>query len=327
MLLKLCFFVNKAMPISKLEQLFNKFINEVRYSEKLRPETIKGYQSSFDLLNKTFENLTLEMLTSDLMIEFFRQLDTRKRIVGKGIVKVGIKRSTVQTYRNKLNRFFKWLVENEYIEKNPFDKMKYPVVEYEDLKYLKRNEVMEIFNCITYQMKWKNNFVKKRNIAIFSTLLYTGVRRGELLGLRIQDVNLEEMVLFVRGETSKSKKDRQVPINSQLRLVLEDYLQERNKKVVASDCLFLSNNLDSGISADGLKHLISKVNKELDFSFHCHRFRHTYAVNLYSNGSDAYTIKVLLGHKDIRMTEKYLRAMPTKSFRVNVERVNFDNLI
>ncbi|MBI3626725.1 site-specific integrase [Candidatus Uhrbacteria bacterium] len=76
---------------------------------------------------------------------------------------------------------------------------------------------------------WKNNLVKKRNIAMFSTFLFTGLRKGELLGLRLDDVDLEKKELRVRAETSKSRRQRLLPIHGDLCKILLDYLDERNR--------------------------------------------------------------------------------------------------
>ncbi len=103
-----------------LGQLHKEFINQQRYLRRLSEVTLRGYEQSFALLQEVMPELKLPDLTTKSVAEFFRRLDTRPRIVGRGIKKVGIKKSTAATYRSKLNRFFEWLEKTGHIKQNPF---------------------------------------------------------------------------------------------------------------------------------------------------------------------------------------------------------------
>lgn len=313
--------------MKKIKQLHSEFMEMCKYTGGLRQETLRGYKSSFDLLVKVFPDLNVRMINSGLMTQFFKKLETRERVVGICTIKRGIKPSTIATYRSKLNRFFDWLVIKGQIIENPFNSMQYPKIEYGNRKFLKGSDVDKIFNAIAFKIDWSNNFVKKRNIAIFSTLLYTGMRRGELLGLKIRDVNFDRGEIVIRGETSKSKRDRSVPIHSQLTIVLKDYLKELREKNYNNPYLFASNNKDMQLTKDGLKHLVNHINKESGVKFHLHQFRHTFAVNLLSAGTDIAKLKQLMGHSDIRMTAVYLRCLPPDIMKGDIESLSLDSLV
>lgn len=92
-----------------LDQLFNEFIDECKYSLSLSPETIRGYKNTFCLLRREMPTVTVETINESSMIAFFRVLSDRERIVGRGEIKKGVKSSTIATHRSKLNKFFKWL--------------------------------------------------------------------------------------------------------------------------------------------------------------------------------------------------------------------------
>lgn len=310
-----------------LKQLHAQFMEEQEFSAKLRPETLRGYVAGFNLLMKIIPDIRPDMLTQDMMTEFFRRLEKRERVVGRGIVKKGIKASTVATYRSKLNKFFEWLAYKEVISGNPFTHMDYPEVEYGDRKFLPKEKVEKLFNLLAFSIEWENNFVHKRNMAIFSTLLYTGMRRGEFLGLQMRDIDFTRKEILIRAATSKSKRDRVVPISSQLIRALEDYFSERTKRGYMCNQVFVSNNADKPITKNGLKHMVHKITKRVGFKFHLHQFRHTYAVNLLNVGADVAKVKQLLGHTDIRMTAVYLRCLPTAAMRVDVEKLSLDNLV
>ena len=310
-----------------LEELHREFINEQRFAARLSEVTLRGYEQSLALLQEVMPGLSASDLTPKTMTEFFRRLETRHRIVGRGIKKVGVKKSTIATYRSKLNRFFQWLETKGLIAKNPFSLLQYPDVRYEDREFLERRDIQKIFTALALGVVQQNSFVQKRNLAIFATLLYTGVRKGELLSLRITDLDIQRRELTVSAETSKSRIRRIVPISTELMKLLRDYLTERIRRRLTTPYLFASSARDDRLSADGLKHLIKSVQKTSGVKFHVHQFRHTFAVNVLNNGSDVAKLKQLLGHRDIRMTATYLRCLPTSAMRGDVEALTLDNLV
>ncbi len=310
-----------------LSQLHNQFVEECRYSAHLSEETLRGYVSSFALLERMIPSIRLESIDPATMTEFFRRLKRRKRVVGRGILKTGIRNTTVATYRCKLNAFFEWLRIKGLIPENPFRSMAYPRVQYETRQYLKREAVERIFLSVSFGINWKDEFLRKRNIAILGVFLHCGLRRGELIGLKMLDVDRSRRELTVRAETSKSRRRRIIPLNTSVLTMLDDYLEARAKRGCQTPSLFVSTNRDAGLTREGLIHWIKKVREHCGIPFHVHQFRHTFAVNLLNKGCDTAKVKQLLGHTDIRMTLTYLRCLPTKAMRADVERLDLDNLL
>lgn len=310
-----------------IDSLFNQYINECRYAAKLSDVTLAGCRSCFDLLLKLMPGISLGDLSPEIMTTFFQKLDERERIVGRGIVKKGVKRSTVATYRSKFNRFFDWLERNGHIKANPFSKMAYPDVQYTDRKYIGKSKLEKIIIAVTHGIDWSDSFVRKRNYLLITLPLYCGLRRGELLGLMVSDFNPDRRELTIRASTSKSKRQRVVPLNSKIMEIMKDYLLARKQKNYTTPHLFVSGNSDSGLTKPGLKHVVDKIQTEVGFTFHLHLLRHTYAVNLLNNGTDIAKLKQLMGHNDIRMTAAYLRCLPTKAMRGDVETLALDNFL
>src|SRR3989344_3441063 len=303
----------------KLNELFNQFVYQCRYAQGMRAATIVGYKATYELLKKLIPGICLEMLTPKIMTEFFARLQTRERKIGRGLVKKAVKNSTLLTYRCKLNTFFKWLYVNGHLKNDPFAGVHRPAVSYTDRKYLEREQVERILVAIGFTINWKNNLVKKRNLTIAGVLLHCGLRKGEMLNLKLSDINFRNDELLVRGEISKSRRDRIVPLNSAVIILLKDYLEERNLRKYTTPYLFVSLNRDERLSYDGYKHLVEKLNRECGVKFHTHQFRHTHSVNLLANGTDVVTIQQLLGHTDPRMTASYLRSLPMQIKRPHVE--------
>lgn len=311
----------------ELRALHDQFVNEQRFATRLSEETLRGYRKTFDVLELLMPTMTVGQLTPSAMTEFFRRLDTRTRVVGRGKVRRGVRTSTIATYRSKLNRFCEWLRTRGHISSNPFEAMPYPDVRYEDRKFLNRGEVDRIFAVLALGAAWRSSFLRRRNVAVFATLLYTGLRRGELLGLRVTDLDLDRLQLTVRAETSKSRLQRVVPINSRLCFALEDYLEERRRQNQHCEYLFTSGVAEGRLTANGLKHLVDHVKRLSRVPFHLHQFRHTFAVNCLNRGGDVAKLKQLLGHRDIRMTTAYLRCLPTSAMRTEVESITLDSLL
>jgi integrase/recombinase XerD len=308
-----------------LSQLHREFMKECEFSVKLSPETLRGYQASFDLLVKVMPQIDLGAISPGILTEFFKRLEKRERTIGKNLTRKGIKKSSIATYRSKLNKFFEWLRIKGFLEENPFRSIAYPSVYYEDKKYLKREQIEKVFSALA--LSPGRTLVRKRNLAIFPLLLNCGLRRNELVSLKTYDVDLGRNTLLVRSETSKSRRDRTLPLNSSVVPILNDYLEERGKTGYVTPYFFVSSTHDGNLTKDGLKHLVDNLNNLSGVDFHLHQFRHTFAVNVLHNGCDIAKLKQLMGHTDIRMTMTYLRCLPTKAMRGDLEKLTFENLI
>ena len=106
-----------------LQQLFDEFVKECRYSSRLRSETVRGYAAVFQLFLLIMpEVIEAEFLTTEMLTEFFMRLQTRERIVGKNTLRTGVKNSTIKTYWSKLNSFFEWLHKKALIPEKPAQK-------------------------------------------------------------------------------------------------------------------------------------------------------------------------------------------------------------
>jgi site-specific recombinase XerD len=267
---------------------------------------------------------TVKDVTAELVIVFFKRIQTRERIVGKGILKVGLKNSTLRTYARRLKSFFKWLVIREVISNNPFDSIALPQAEYIDHRALKGVEIKKIMGAVAQCSP--TAFLLKRDIAMIGVLTFCGIRRNELIGLETRDVDLFNGLLTVRSETSKSKRTRKIPINTHLRLHLMEYLTERKRRNSKCAHLWISHNGDKAITRHGMKHWVTRISRQSGVKFHLHRFRHTFATNLAMQDVGIVKIQNLMGHSDIKMTSSYLRSVSTTEMREDVNKLSFENL-
>lgn len=311
---------------NELSKHFNNFIIECEYSSRLRPETIRGYRQTFRQFSTIMPEVTnLTFLTPDMVCEFFKRLEVRKRKVGRSTIKMGIKTSTLRTYWSKLNTFFQWLVTKSLLQQNPLLAIKPPQATYTDNRALETSEIHKILSAITLHST--NTFMLRRDLAMVNLFIFCGLRRNELLSLQIRDVDIDNKLLTVRGETSKSKVTRRIPLHPTVIMHLQDYLRELKKQQKKTEHLIVANHTDSGMTSHGLKHWVQRLIKLSGVAFHVHRFRHTFACNLAKQNVNVVKIQKLMGHKDIKMTMTYLRSLTVEDFRDDVNKLGITYMV
>lgn len=310
------------MKTKTLNELFEQYIQICEYSLRRRSATIKSYKDSYGQLIKLMPEIIYpHHLTETRMNEFFKRMQTRKRIVGKNTVKVGVKNSTIASYWSKLNPFFIWLESGGYIEKSPLKYISKPKEYYENKPAVKKKDIEKLYASIL--LKSNTPFLIKRDTAILSTLFFTGVRKRELLSIKVRDVDLDKSIITIRGETSKSKKTRRIPINPTLKVHLADYLKTR--KDYTCEYLFVSSKKDTKFTSFGIKHWVERMRKQSGVRFHLHQLRHTFACNLARHNISLAKLQQLMGHTDLRMTERYVRSLGVEHLIDDILKLSIDD--
>jgi len=312
---------NKDFPYKNLNQLFNEYEQECKYSSRLRSATVKGYTEVFRLFSLLMPEVTdVEALTTEMLTEFFKRLQTRERIVGSNTIKVGVKNSTIKTYWSKLNSFFEWLYRKGLIQDNPLKGIRPPELLYDDQRALGEDAVRKLYSAVTLHSK--NTLVLRRDTAMISLLLFCGLRLGEFISLEARDIDFEKRLLTVRGQTSKSKRTRYIPIHPTLLFHLKDYIAERNRRNYKTQYLIVPVAYDRGLTRNGLKYWVKSLSLKSGVKFHLHRFRHSFACNLAMKDVNAVKIQKLLGHSSLNMTMTYLRSIATEDMQDEINRLS-----
>jgi len=316
-----------------LKPLHQEFMGYSRFTRQISHHTLRGYQNAFDLLLKRYPNITTAMLSPELLSGFFEWLQTRERTVGRGAIRQGVKKSTIATYWIKLTKFFSWLVLKGYLAANPLkDKsLEFPHIRYDDRKYLVRKDMKKILLAVSGTVYWQNDLIRTRNIAIIAVALYCGLRRTELLSLKVSDVDLTHGRLIVQAETSKSQMSRTIPLNSEVRQSLTSYLDERSRSPIlfTTPFLWVAAHQNTPLKSEGLRYLVKVLSQESQVKFHMHQLRHTFAVNfLHNSGHNSFKLQGLLGHRSIVSTAIYTRCLPPEIVIADLERMaDADNMV
>jgi len=142
-----------------------------------------------------------------------------------------------------------------------------------------------------------------RNYAIVATLYSSGIRIGELISLRISDIDSKNMLLHIR--LGKGGKDRKVQLSPDLLEILRNYY--RSCVVKPKEWLFPGRS-GGQLHPCTIQRFIPRLAEKARIGKKVtpHSFRHSFATHLLEDGTDLRTIQALLGHSDIHTTEKYL---------------------
>lgn len=134
--------------------------------------------------------------------------------------------------------------------------------------------------------------------------LNTGLRRGELLKLRWENINFDKALVTVEGHTSKTGKTRHVPLNEEALTVLKKWKRDN------SNLVYVFGGVDGEPLHDTRTSWETALKKAHISNFRWHDLRHTFASKLVMAGVDLNTVRELLGHSDYKMTLRYAHLAP-----------------
>jgi integrase/recombinase XerD len=146
----------------------------------------------------------------------------------------------------------------------------------------------------------RRTWTGKRDALIMLLLVDTGLRIGELLRLKLPDVELARQTLQVKGKNA----DRVVPFGNRVRRELSAYLRTRSK-AQSHDALFVSE-FGRPLSRNRAAALVSSYGKAVGIRVHPHLLRHTAAIMLLRNGANVFAVQNILGHATLHMTRRYI---------------------
>ena len=208
-----------------------------------------------------------------------------------------LKSTSIRRKISSLKGFYKYLCRNNKTSDNPFSYVTLPKKEKKLPQYLNYNEMIEIFDVID-----TSTILGLRNRLIMEMLYATGIRVSELVGIKINDIDINNRSIIVTG---KGDKSRIVFFNDVTKDVLKKYLSE-SSEIRKSDYLII-NGHGKNITTRGIRLIMEKIINETSIIKHVHPhiIRHTFATHLLNNGCDLLTVQELLGHASISTTGIY----------------------
>lgn len=255
---------------------------------------------------KKDSNYTLDNYRRDLL-EFYQVFNNYLNIDKKDVSKYleylysrGLSRNSISRKLSAIRSFYNYLVNEEVISVNYFKEISNPKRRDSLPKYVKDNDLEVMFN--SFDM---NNILDQRNRLILEVLYSTGIRVGELVNIKINDINGYDNTIKILG---KGSKERIVMYGSFCEDILNIYLNDGRSKLDKnnSDYLFL-NRFGNRLSDRYVREVIDNVVRkcEVDYRVSPHTLRHTFATDMLNAGADLVSVKDLLGHSSLNTTSIY----------------------
>lgn len=271
----------------------------------LRADSQKTYKKIIHYFVESNQKLLPETLTEDDVVQW------RKKVLVK------IKPVSWNTYARHLHALMNFGIKQKILSRsdNPFNNVKIKSAD-KSIKHLNSYQInqLEIFmkECNQYE---KLKFIKP--IWFFTTLVksfqYTGMRKKQLLNLKIEDIKIDEGVIYIDGIFNKNHKSHQIPISSKLNPYLMELLEQHKKlNTPLSEQLFNINCFKyekikvRKMSIYQVDAIFRYLSEQLNFRVTPHRFRHTVATTILKNSNNIYMAQKILGHQSIRTTMQYI---------------------
>jgi integrase/recombinase XerC len=224
------------------------------------------------------------------------------------LVEQGVSNRSVNRKISSLKSYYKFMQKLGDIEHNPLAKHKALKSEKKIQVPFSEDEMSKVLNAIEYD----EGFLGWRDKLIVEMLYTTGIRRAELINLRLQQIDLSRMTIKVLG---KRNKERILPLMPNLVQTIESYLEERKTivELVDKDYFLLTktgHKVYETLVYRVINKYLSKVSPKVKKS--PHMLRHTFATHLLNQGADLNAVKELLGHSSLASTQVYTHSSIAK---------------
>ena len=217
---------------------------------------------------------------------------------------LGVSPATRARKLSAIKSFYKYLtVRTKQLQENPVADLEYPKLR----KSLPRYLTLEQSKALLRSVEGQN---QKRDYAILMLFLNCGIRRSELVGLNLADVYEDRLRVVGKGN-----KERFVYFGTPCRRAIDDYLVERNKKVLTDNRALFGSRNGERISATAVHRLVKKALTQAGLDadqFSAHKLRHTAATLMLSGGVDVKTVQDVLGHENLNTTQIYTHIESTE---------------
>jgi len=275
-----------------MDKYIDSFTTHLRVGRGLSGNTVESYRRDIIKLANSLEKKDIKI--HDLSPRYI--LDFLTELKGQGLKASSIARALAST-----KQFFRFLIGEKVIEKDPTSPIRSPKTKRSLPEVLTPEEVE---NLLSTPQGGSTQEIRDR--AMLEVLYATGIRASELVGLKLNDVNLEAGYLITYG---KGSKERIVPIGKKAQKELMNYLEMARPALLknrTSPHLFLTR-LGRKMTRQGFWKVIKlhAKNSGIFKKISPHTLRHSFATHLLERGADLRAIQFMLGHSDISTTQIY----------------------
>ena len=279
----------------------------------LKKETEKTIHNYLDYLKyqKNYSDYTIDNYCRDIL-EFLDYLD-REVLDYKSVVYSDLrfflmylkdekkdKNSSIDRKLSSLRGFYQYLANEGIVSNNVFSLLNGPKKEKKLPRYFEYNELESLFEVCDL-----SNALGQRDRLILEMLYATGARVGELVSIKVSDINFSSRTILILG---KGNKERIVPYGDYCEEILKLYLKDGYLSLNNQNSPYLFLNARGGkLTERGVRYLLEEIIKKTSVQKNIspHMIRHSFATHLLNQGCDLMTVQKLLGHESIKATQIY----------------------
>ena len=272
-----------SLPNEELIELYEKSQHILGLSNK----SIAQYVFEIRLFLKHYKGNLTEATTSDIRSYLWIYKEQRN-----------ISNVTLENKLRYLSSFYEWLVNESYIDKNPTKAVGRIVIPVR-LKHAFSKEELDAL---------RNACESVRDRALIEFLYATGVRVSECTSVKLSDINFKRNEVRIIG---KGNKERMVYLSNTARSFMIIHIGTRDRS--SDEPLFIGSKNTSPLSPHQIENILRELGKRAGVeNVHPHRFRRTFASDLWRADVPIETIKVLMGHTNIQTTLRYIEIDQSK---------------
>lgn len=268
---------------------FKEFLDYLNYERNYSKDTISSYGNDLEeymLYLESFNKDILKIKYNDIK-DYLTFLNNKKN-----------NSSTVCRKISALRSFYKYLVNRNITDVNPFLSVKLPKKDKKLPRFFSYNELEELFDVPDLSTP-----LGQRDRLILEMLYATGVRVSELINIKVNDIKGREIKILGKGN-----KERYVEFGEYAEEILQLYLHDGYKMLNKknSEYLFLNKNYTK-LTDRGVRFLLDKIISDtaINKNISPHMLRHSFATHLLNEGCDLLSVQQLLGHESLSATSIY----------------------
>ena len=254
------------------------------------PHTIKTYLAALHAFHRFLRTQGMPTVLPAIRREHLEAYLVQLQADGK-------RPATVSLAYRSLQPFFRWALEEDEIRVSPMARMTPPIVPEEPPPILREAELQALLKACE-----GSDYESRRDTAVLRLLIDTGMRRGELIGLKLSDIDFDHDVAIVLG---KGRRPRACPFGAKTAKALDRYLRARAQRPAAAlPNLWLGRK--GALTDNGLLQLVRRRGAQAGIAhLHPHQFRHTYAHMWLADGGTEGDLMRLAGWRSRQMLSRY----------------------
>ncbi len=270
---------NDSIKLSLFFEEYKTYVSNT-YSEKYLKKAVRP---SFMALQKYVPDMLLNQISTRIIDQFISSASASSK-------------HSASLYHRTLKAAFNKAVVWNYLETNPFNKIKTPKVPKSFPVFISESELIEILNNTETQLMKD----------MFTTAFYTGMRLGELVNMKWNWIDFTENIITVKNSSefnSKNKRERIIPLHQKVESILKNHYQLGKLENALVFSRYEGIKLNEDFVSKQFKKAVRAA--KLNDKIHFHTLRHSFASALVQRGISLYAVKELLGHGNIKTTQIY----------------------